>query len=434
MAATQNKSQAHTSVPSSKNITRLELPNGITVLVRSNPHSKSFTLRGYLAAGGLSVAEEKLGLADYAATALMRGTATRDFQGIYDSLESIGASLGFSGGTHTTGFGGRALAEDLGHLLELLSDTLQNPSFPEEQIERLRAQMLTGLAMRAQDTRSMASLTFNELVYANHPYGRAEDGHPETISAITRQDLLDFHASHFGPKGMVITIVGGIDPAQVTDQVQKVLGGWKAPNQVNLPELPQWQPLPEGVHQRVEIPGKSQSDLVIGTAGPPRKADDYMAAAVGNSIFGRFGMMGRIGDVVREKAGLAYYAYSALGGGLGPSPWAVQAGVNPANEEKASDLIFGEIKRFVNELVDEDELADSQSNIVGSMPLSLESNGGVAQAILNIERYDLGMDFYLSYPDLVKAVTREEIRDAAAHYLQPDQLALAVAGPTREGK
>jgi zinc protease len=434
MAATKKKTQTLTSIPSSSDITRVELPNGITVLARSNSHSKSFTLRGYLPAGGLAVADQKLGLADYVSAALMRGTDSRDFQGIYDSLESIGASLGFSGGTHTTGFGGRALAEDLGHLLNLLSDTLQNPIFPDEQIERLRAQMLTGLAMRSQDTRSMASLTFDELVYPNHPYGRAEDGHPETISAINRQDLIDFHSAHFGPKGMVITIVGGIDAARVADQVQEVLGDWKVSNQVELPELPKWKPLSEGVHQRVEIPGKSQSDLIIGTAGPSRKADDYMAAAVGNSIFGRFGMMGRIGDVVREKAGLAYYAYSALGGGLGPSPWAVQAGVNPTNEEQASDLIFGEIKRFVSELVDEDELSDSQSNIVGSMPLSLESNGGVAQAILNIERYDLGMDFYLSYPDLVKAVTREEVRDAAAHYLHPDQLALAVAGPTREEK
>lgn len=431
MAVTRNKTRLLTSIPSAEDITRTELENGILILARSNPHSKSVNLKGYLPAAGLAVADEKLGLTDFVAAGLMRGTTTRDFQGIYDSLESIGASLGFSGGTHTTGFGARALAEDLGHLLNLLSDTLQNPTFPEEQIERLRAQMLTGLAMRAQDTRSMASLAFDKMVYPQHPYGRPADGHPETVGAIARQDLVDFHRTYFGPRGMVMTIVGDIDPEHVADQVQEALGDWQVPDQADLPALPNWQPLQERVQQRVEIPGKSQSDLVIGTAGPARKAEDYMAAAVGNSIFGRFGMMGRIGNVVREKAGLAYYAFSGLGGGLGPSPWAVQAGVNPSNEEKASELIFKEIKRFVSEFVSEKELSDSQSNFIGSMPLSLESNGGVAQALLNIERYDLGLDFYLSYPDLVKAVTREEVREAAAHYLQPDQLALAIAGPTR---
>jgi zinc protease len=109
----------------------------------------------------------------------------------------------------------------------------------------------------------------------------------------------------------------------------------------------------------------------------------------------------------------------------------VQAGVNPANEEQAAELIFAEIQRFVDELVEAEELSDSQSNFIGSMPLSMESNGGVAQALLNIERHELGLDFYRQYPDLVRAVTREQIRDAAAHYLQPARLALAVAGPTR---
>lgn len=278
----------------------------------------------------------------------------------------------------------------------------------------------------------MASLTFDELVYPEHPYGRVEEGHPETVSAITRKDLVDFHQAHYGPKGMVLAIVGGINPAQVVEQVSAVLGEWQNPDQPQIPELPVWQALPKRVHQRVEIPGKSQSDLVIGTAGPPRKAEDYMAAAVGNSILGSFGMMGRIGDVVREQAGLAYYASSSLGGGIGPSPWAVQAGVNPANEEEASELIFKEIERFVGELVTEEELSDSQSNFIGGMPLSLESNGGVAQALLNTERYDLGLDYYLGYPDLVRAVSREQVRQAAAHYLQPDQLAQSVAGPSRE--
>jgi zinc protease len=268
-------------------------------------------------------------------------------------------------------------------------------------------------------------------VYRGHPYGRLDDGTTETVSAITRQDILDFHKKHFGPQGMVITIVGGVDPKMAIDLVKSNLETWQNSGQPKAAALPAWKELPERIAKRVDIPGISQSDLIIGTAGPSRKSKDYMAAAVGNNIFGRFGMMGRIGDVVREQAGLAYYASSSLGGGIGPSPWAVQAGVNPANEEKASQLIFSEFERFANDLVHEEEISDSKSNIIGSMPLSLESNAGVAQALLNIERHDLGLDYYRKYPDLINDVTREQIRDAAAHYLQSDKLAHAAAGPER---
>ncbi len=425
---------AKSSIPGPEDITRVELENGIVVLVRANPHSLSVTVRGYLQVGGLFVPDEKLGLIDFVTAALMRGSQKRDFQKIYDLIEGIGASFNFSGGTHTTGFGGRSLSSDLDPLLELMTDSLIQPSFPPEQIERLRAQLLTGLSLRAQDTREMASITFDQLVYPDHPYSRLDDGTVETVSEIKVEDLIDFHKKYFGPRGMVISIVGGVDPEASVALVRKYLENWSNPDQPQQIELPKWQALAERAHQRVDIPGMSQSDLVIGTAGPSRKADDFMAAAVGNNIFGRFGMMGRIGDSVREKAGLAYYAYSALGGGIGPSPWAIQAGISPANEEQASDLIFEEVTRFVNEVVEDSELSDSKSNFIGSMPLSLESNGGVAQAMINMERHQLGLDYYHRYPDLVRAVTKEQIRDAAARYLQPDKLATAIAGPPAEDK
>lgn len=421
------------SIPGHDDITRAELDNGIVVLARHNRHSLSFTLRGYLQAGSMYDPDEKLGLADFVASALMRGTQERDFNQIYEDLESIGASLGFNGGTHTAGFGGRALAADLDVILGLLSETLRQPTFPESQIEKLRAQLLTGLALRDQDTRDMASLVFDEIVYRDHPYGRAEEGHPHTIQAITQPDLADFHQKQYGPRGMVIVIVGGVEPVAAVDAVRTTLEDWTNSDQPPEAELPVWQPLVEQNHRRHEIPGKSQSDLVIGTAGPKRLDPDYLAAVVGNNILGRFGLMGRIGDVVREQAGLAYYAYSGLGGGIGPGPWTVEAGVNPSNEEKATELILSEIKRYNEELVTEDELADSQSNIVGGLPLSLESNGGVAAALINIERYALDLDYYRQFPALVNAVTREQIRHTAARYLQPERLAIAAAGPTREG-
>lgn len=420
------------SIPGADDITRVELANGIVVLARENPNSQAVTLRGYLIAGSLFDPDEKLGLADFVASALMRGTAKREFQAIYDSLESVGASFGFSGGTHTAGFGGRSLAEDLPLLLDLLNEGLRHPTFPTPQVERLRAQLLTGLALRAQDTRDMASLIFDELVYRDHPYARAEEGHPHTVGAITADDLANFHKRIYGPRGMVLAVVGGIDAEQAVDEVRAALEDWQNPEQPPMPDLPKWKLLPARVNKRHAIPGKSQSDLIIGTAGPARNELDYMAANLGNNILGHFGLMGRIGDVVREQAGLAYYAYSSLGGGSGPGPWAVAAGVNPTNEEKVTDLIFKELARFTDEPVTEEELSDSQSNFIGSMPLSLETNGGVTEALLNVERHHLGLDYYRKFPDEIKAITRDQIRDAAARYLPNDKMAVAIAGPKRE--
>lgn len=427
--AQENAEHQHTSIPGPEDITRLDLENGITILVRPNHNSLSVSVRGYLNTGGICDPQDKLGLSDFTAAALMRGSSHRDFQTIYDALESVGASLGFTGATHTTGFGAKALAEDLPLIMDLLAETLREPAFPGQQVMRLRAQLLTGLAIRAQDTREMASMAFDQMVYKDHPYSRPEDGYPETIQNISREDLASFHKKHYGPQGMVIAIVGAVDPQEAVACVQGVLADWRNPNQLAPPELPPLTALVERSTQRVEIPGKSQADIVLGAAGPPRKSPDFFPATLGNSVLGQFGMMGRIGKVVREQAGLAYYAYSSLSGGLGPGPWSVSAGVDPAVVDQAIELIQVEIERFISEPVTTEELSDSQSSYIGRLPLALESNGGVTGALLNLERYDLGLDYYLRYPDLVRAVTVESILEIAQKYLNPENLAIAVAGP-----
>jgi len=399
------------------------------LLTRPNFNSPSVTISGYLPVGGLSDPDEQLGLASYTATALMRGTQRRSFHEVYDALESAGASLGLDGGTHTTGFGGRALAEDLALVLGLLAEILRQPTFPVDQMERLKSQLLTGLAIRTQDTREMASLTFDQVVYAGHPYSRPEDGFIETIQSINQIDLVDFHSKHYGPRGMVIAVVGAVAPGRVIDQVREHFGDWENPAQPEPPTLPGTIPLKKLEIRKVGIPGKSQADIVLGAVGPSRRATDYMPASLGNSVLGQFGMMGRIGEVVRERAGLAYYASSSLGGGIGPGPWRVVAGVDPASVERAIGLIRQEITRFVGEPVSSEELADSQANFIGRLPLSLESNAGVASALLNLERYDLGLDYYLRYSDLVQAVTLEQVLETAQRYLDPERLGVGVAGP-----
>jgi zinc protease len=177
------------------------------------------------------------------------------------------------------------------------------------------------------------------------------------------------------------------------------------------------------------VPGKFQTDLVLGTHGPRRVSPDFMAASLGNSILGQFGLMGRIGDVVREKAGLAYHAHTSLSASIEGGSWDVSAGVNPANLQRAIDLILSELKRFIQEGVTEEELRDSQANYIGRLPLSLESNAGVVNALLNIERFQLGLDYYQRYPDLVQSVTTDMVLETARRYWNLDRLAVVSAGP-----
>lgn len=417
------------SIPGPTDITRRELPNGIVVLVRENHASPSVIVKGYLQVGAYDERPEQAGLAAFTAAALMRGAANRAFERIYEELESVGASAGVSGGTHTTGLGAKSLVEDLPLALDVLTDVLRRPTFPRDEVEKLRGEILTDLEERVHNTRRMAGLTFYELAYPKeHPYARSLSGYAETISRLTRDDLSGFHAGGYGPQGMVVVIVGAVETAGALAQVEDAFGDWAGPTyeRAPLPEVPSISDVRE---RAVSIPGKTQSDLILGYPGPARTEPDFLDAAVCNTILGVFGLMGRLGENVREKQGLAYYSYSRVDGGPGPGPWRVIAGVNPANVERAVASIRAEIRRICEEPVGEDELADNKAFITGSLPLRLETNGGVAGSILNMERYSLGLDYLQRYANIIGAITAERVQTVAQRWLDPDAYALAVAGP-----
>ena len=212
-------------------------------------------------------------------------------------------------------------------------------------------------------------------------------------------------------------------------QVTAALGDWTNPAQPEVPSLPDAPALSEAHQDMKVIPGKTQSDLILGWPGPSRYAPDFQAAALANNVLGVFGMMGRLGKTVREEQGLAYYCGSQLNGGPGPGPWRVSAGINPANVQLAIDSTLREVERITTDLVSEDELADNKANFIGRLPLNLESNEGVASSILNIETYQLGLDYLRGYADMINAISRVDLLGAARKYLNPKAYALAVAGP-----
>jgi zinc protease len=417
------------ALPSPETIHRTTLDNGITVLVYENPAVQSVVVSGALVVGSQHETPARSGLAALTIDALMRGTARRDSSALAAALEDIGADMGYSPGVHRVSVSGKALAEDFETLLDVLAETLIAPAFPEHEVERLRGETLTYLQLQQDDTRFRAGEAFYATLYPpGHPYHYNGRGTPETVASLTAADLRAFHREHFGAAGMILVVVGAVKPEAALDAVRARLEGWHGAAAGDVPFPP--APTPRQT-SRVFVPmtGKTQTDIVLGTIGPARAADDYLAAMLANSILGQFGMMGRIGQVVREDLGLAYYAYSQLEGGLGAAPWSIQAGVDPDDVELAIEKISDELRHITRDPVSEEDLADNKAYFTGHLPLQLESSEGVAGTLLRMEQFGLGLDYLVTYRDRLYRLTRDDVLRAARRYLDPDALVIAVAGP-----
>jgi zinc protease len=417
------------SYPGPDSITRRVLDNGITVLIYENKSSDTVSLQGVIRAGAVTETRENAGLANFTADLLMRGTRKRTFDEVFEALESVGAGVSFGGSRHTSGFSAHSLAEDFDLVLDIVDESLRRPTFPTEQIERLRGQIVTGLQMRANNTRQMAWLSFQEAAYGDHPYGRSVSGYLDSVAEIGRSEIVEFYERYYGPRDMIIGVVGSIPTDTVLQKLEAIFGGWRHSDQMVAGLSPNAE-RPTGLQRRyVHMPEKHQADIVLGLPGPRRSAPDYLDASLMNTILGVFGMMGRIGQNVREEQGLAYYASSRLEGGLGPGPWTATAGVAPDKVDQAIESILHEIRRIIDEPVAAEELADSQAYRTGSLPMSLETNNGLVDIITDMELYGLGLDYLYRYSDMINSITTERIQSAARNYLSADDLVIAVSGP-----
>jgi zinc protease len=417
------------SLPAPDNIWRRVLLNGITVLARENWSAPSVVIEGYLLAGSLDEPDPSMtGLASFTSGMLSRGTRRRSFAEINETVEAVGASLGFSANHHSTSFSAKSLAEDLDLVLDVLADELRQPVFPVEHVERMRGLRMTAIAERENDTRQMASLAFREVMYGDHPLGRDLLGSRQSNAAIDRDAMVEFYETFYRPQGMVVVVVGAISPEEAVAKVTAAFGDWTG----DRPVRAALRPLPGldgGRERRVSMPDKSQTDIIMGWPAMRRLDPDFDAARLGNTVLGVFGMMGRLGENVRERQGMAYYAYSRLRADREPGTWAAIAGVAPENVERAIQAMLMEIRRLRDEPVLEDELQDSKRYLTGSLPLQLETNDGVAGILVDMEWFGLGLDYLQRYPGIIEAVTVEDVQAAASRYLDPEQYVLAVAGP-----
>ena len=415
-------------------IQRLQTANGITVLVRPNSSAPVAVLEGCLRAGSVDEPAEKAGLASFTASLLSRGSANYDFDRYNEAVESVGASISVGGGTHVTSFGSESLVEDFALMVEILADILRRPTFPPMHVERARGQRLVRLQEREQSTRSVSYRRFNEMIYGDHPYALSTSGYIETVEEISRADVVDFHAQYYRPSQAIIVVSGDVEPGDVMALLETHFGDWESGEPLPAPadSIPPVARANGIQRKAVDMPGKVQTDVVLGCLSIARTDPDYYAAQVANNILGQFGMMGRLGENVRERQGLAYYSYSVLDADIGVGPWVAFAGVNPQNVDQAVDSILHEFERMGQQPVSDEELSDSIANMTGTLPLRLETNDGVASILLDMEWLGLGLDYLQTYQERIRAITREDVQRVAAAYLRVDSYVLATAGPAHD--
>jgi len=412
-------------------IRREQLDNGIVVLFSQDTTSPQVTIRASFLAGSAFDSPEKAGLARFVAPMLIRGTESRSFQDMNEETDSLGMALTVEAGRFTGQVGVRCLREDFSRAVEILSEVARTPSFPVSEMEKLRGQIISGLREQESSARTVAERRFLEEIYpAGHPYRLWPSGNQETVGSLTREDLLAFYRRHYRPDQLTIAVVGDVAGEEAMDQIRRVLDGWRAEGQAPALDVPS-APLPSRAVHEVAVPGKFQSEVVMGLPALSRRDPDYYALRIGNLILGELGLSGRLGANIRERRGLAYHVSSDLQASVGPSPWAIRAGVNPANLDEAMDAAFHEIEQWREGLVTQEELADAKRFLTGSLPIALETGGGVARTLLDIEFYGLGLDYLERYPALIESITAEEIRTAVQRWIHPDHVVTVVAGPER---
>jgi zinc protease len=428
----QSKIASTRSLPNSQNIAQFQLSNGVRVFVYENFASPAVIINGYLMAGELDERDPlKRGLAGFVSDCLTRGTERFSYEQIFEETESIGANLSVSSGMYTTGLFTKSLAEDMPLMLDLLSDVVRRPTFPEAEIEKERAEWLTGLQERTNSTQTMCSLAFHEMCYPeHHPFHWSSDGYPETARAITLDDLRQFHKNFFAPKEMVVVVTGAVKAEHAHDAVAAAFGDWSAVRGGERNTMPSAPAIKKSTTKKrhVKMPGKSQSNLMLGFPALPTSHPDWLTAVLMNSILGQFGMYGRLGESVRKEEGLVYYIGSRFDGGMAQGPWYLYAGTNPKTVHRVIDIAMQEVSRIQNKKVTPRELDDNKHYFTGSTPLQMETNEGIAGQIINMIRYERGLDYLLTFNDRVNAITQADVLRVAQTWLSTDKYVLATAG------
>ena len=401
------------------------LGNGLQVIAVSHHEQPVVSLRLIVRAGAAQDPENRPGVASLAATLLDQGTTTKSAEQIADAIDSIGGALGTGAGSDLTFINAVVMKDSLGFGLDLVSDVAQHPAFAQEEIERQKQQMLSGLRVSYDDPEYLANMVFDRLVYGFHPYGKPQTGTPGTLSAVGRDDLLAFHRKWFGANNAILAIVGDVAPEDAFAGAERAFGSWgRAEADAPKPSEP---PPPTRRLVVIDKPGAVQTEIRVGHIGIPRKSADYMALDLAVKILGGEGA-NRLHRVLRTERGLTYGASADMNGLKQAGDIVAETNTRSETTGETLRLIVDEYWKLIRDRVSERELSGAQDYLTGAFPLTIETPSQIALQILNAVFYGLDLNELQTYRERVNAVSVEDIQRVARNYMHPDRLTIVLVG------
>lgn len=405
-------------------IQQVETPGGFKAWLVEEPSIPFVALEIRFKGGASLDAPGKRGATNLMVALLEEGAGDLDARGFAEAKESIAARLSYDVGDDSVAVSAQFLTETQDAAMDLLRQSIIAPRFDADAIERVRAQVLSGIRSDAKDPNEIASAAFDRMLFGDHPYGSPYEGTEESVTALTRDDLLAAHAATLARDRVYVAAAGDISAEALAELIDSLLA--------DLPET--GAPLPETVEVETEagvtvIPFDTpQSVAIFGHKGIKRDDPDFFAAYVMNVIFGGGGFEARLMEEVREKRGLTYGVYSYL---VPKDHAALYLGqVASANDRvaEAVSVIQAEWARLASEGVTEDELERAKTYLTGGYPLRFDGNGPIANILVGMQLDNLPVDYVTTRNAKVEAVTLEDVRRVAAEVLRPEALHFVVVG------
>ncbi len=401
------------------------LSNGLRVLVVLHHEQPSVSFRLLIGAGAVQEPSDRPGVASFVAALLDQGTSTRSAGDIATVIDSAGAILGVGSGNELTFVNGAVIKDRTDVALGVVSDLVQRPAFAPAEIDLHRRQTLSSLQVGYDDPDYLAGMVVDRLVFGAHPYGRPNDGTPDSIARITREDLVAFHRAWFVPNNALLAIVGDLTAQEAFAAAERAFGGWA---RRELP--PVTVPKPPASARRVVVidrPGSAQTEIRVGQIAIARTHPDYLPFDLAIRILGGEGA-NRLFGVLRSERGLTYGAGAELHTYKSSGAVVAETDTRPATTGESLRLMVEEFARLQNERVHPAELEGAQKFIAGNFPLSIETPGAIAEQVLSRLFYGQELSEIESYLGRVAAVTPGDVQRVAKQLLAPDRLSIVLVG------
>ncbi len=405
------------------------LPGGGRLLLYERHDDPIVSVTAAFLAGLRFEPEGKNGVSDLTASMLTRGTGKHSSEQLAEILEASGGSLSGFGGRNSIGVSAKFLSRDLPLALALVNEVLSSPTFPEEEMQKLRARVLAGIRRRAEDIEDVHELLAQKNLYPGHPYSRTAAGTEESVKALTRQDILAFHAAFCRPDNMVLCVAGDFNPADVKKQVAEIFGEFlKArPDKFSPPAVPPMPPLSgEGKFSQRKA-GAKQAILTVSFRGVDVRNPDRYSLEVMRSVLS--GMGGRLFAELRDRQSLAYSVGAYMEMGVDPGAVVFYIATEKDKVDGALAGIWAEIDRLKTSQVAADELERAKNQIIGSEANRNQRISGICQDMTYNELYGLGANASLQRVAEVEKVTADDIMRVAAKYLLKDACVVTITTP-----